>query len=202
MLESTVHSHAYLIQGAENILIDTGMPSSADRILQELNSLGAAKLNHILLTHHDVDHMGNAQQIQQKTGAKLWAPEEDIPYITGEKKRPGVKLLVGALVRPKVPMVSGGYSSAPDFDGIKVIHAPGHTPGHVIFTYRDVVFLGDLFKIVDGVFQPMPAYLTWSRAEAAKSVALLKTLDFEWLCPAHGQPMRRNAALEQFLRQY
>ena len=40
-----------------------------------------------------MDHIGNAALLQKETGATLWASKEDIPYIRGDKSRPGVKKL-------------------------------------------------------------------------------------------------------------
>ena len=200
MLDSAVRSHVFLIKSQENILIDTALPGISKEIMRELKDLGAENIQHILLTHHDVDHIGNAELLQKQTGAILWASDEDIPFITGEKKRPGVKRMIQSIVRLKIPIVNGYPSD--DFNGIKIIRAPGHTPGHVILLYHDVLFTGDLFKIINGEFKPMPSYMNWNQQEAAKSVALLKDLNFEWLCPSHGQPLRRNAVYERFISQY
>ncbi|MEI6101830.1 MAG: MBL fold metallo-hydrolase, partial [Eubacteriales bacterium] len=93
MLESSPHGHVFLIQGEENILIDTGFRGQGNKILQEITAMGVnpKSISYILLTHHDVDHIGNAYQLAEATGATVWAPETDIPYITGEKKRPVMK---------------------------------------------------------------------------------------------------------------
>ncbi|MCL4352821.1 MAG: MBL fold metallo-hydrolase, partial [Firmicutes bacterium] len=67
MLESSASSHVFLIQSDENLLIDTGNPGAFAAIWSELRSLGCDSIAHILLTHHDVDHIGNAQRLQQET---------------------------------------------------------------------------------------------------------------------------------------
>jgi glyoxylase-like metal-dependent hydrolase (beta-lactamase superfamily II) len=204
MLETTTASHAFLIRGNENILIDTGMPGHAGQIADELKSLGVeiTSIGRILLTHHDVDHIGSAKALQDMSGAELWAPAEDIPYITGETKRPGIKGVVSALMRPLVPSVTGTYDACRDFGGIVAIHAPGHTPGHTIFLYDRVLFAGDLLRHLKGRFSMLPSYMNWYLRATRESVGLLKTLDFEWLCPAHGAPVRHDAALDRFLEQF
>lgn len=200
MLDSAVRSHVFLIKSQENILIDTALPGISKGIMKELKDLGAENIQHILLTHHDVDHIGNAKQLQKQTGAVLWASDEDIPFITVEKKRPGVKRIIQSIIRPGIPTVSG-YASD-DLDGVKIIRTPGHTPGHVILLYHDVLFTGDLFKIINGEFKLMPSFMNWNQQEAVKSIALLKDLKFEWLCPSHGQPLRRNTVYDRFISQY
>lgn len=95
-LDATKRSHVFLIKADQSFLIDMGMPGHAGQILSELRKLGVSPSNirAILLTHHDVDHIGNAKQLQEATGTELWAPAEDVPYIIGEKKRPGVKHII------------------------------------------------------------------------------------------------------------
>ncbi len=202
MLQSSAGSHVFLVQADVNVLIDTGNPGEFDAIWAELRSLGVDSIAHILLTHHDVDHIGNARLLQEKTGARMWASQEDMPFIVGDKLRPGIKRIIQSIVRINPPYVSGVYSPNQQFGDIRVIPASGHTPGHVIFLYRHVLFIGDLFAIKQGNLRLFPAYLTWNSEKVLQSIALLKNLEFEWLCPAHGQPLQRNDAVERFLCQY
>ena len=54
----------FLLQsGNSAYLIDTGTKKSADRILEILNSRGAARLNGIILTHTHADHAGGLKKI-------------------------------------------------------------------------------------------------------------------------------------------
>jgi glyoxylase-like metal-dependent hydrolase (beta-lactamase superfamily II) len=201
MLDSVKGSHVFLVTGRENILIDTGMPGNAGRIAGELRSLGLdmKSIGKILLTHHDVDHIGSAEAIRQASGAELWAPALDVPFIKGETKRPGVKGVISALMCPVAPAVTGTFDSRRDFDGIRAVFAPGHTPGHTIFQYGSVVFAGDLLRHLKGRFSMLPSYMNWYLKATRESIGLLKTLDFDWLCPAHGDPVKRDKELDKFL---
>lgn len=203
-LDCSKRSHVFLIKSDVNILIDTGMPGLAGQILSELGSLGVAagSIQKILLTHHDVDHIGNAKRLQEATGAELWASKEDMPYITGAKNRPGLKHVIQTIVRPQKPIVSGCYTANQHFGEIGVISAPGHTPGHSIFQYRKVLFIGDLFKVLDGRFRLLPEFMNWNQEEVKKSISLLKDLDYEWICPSHGQPISSGNIVDEFLKQF
>jgi glyoxylase-like metal-dependent hydrolase (beta-lactamase superfamily II) len=152
VLESTKGSYSYLIDDKETILIDTGYPGKVKDILKEIESLNINPKNikHILLTHHDVDHIGNAKFLQKETGATLWAPKEDIPYILGDKSRPGIKKVATFLMRVKKPEKVEAYTDQ-KIDDIKIIPTPGHTPGHVSFLYKDILFAGDLVRNAYGV---------------------------------------------------
>lgn len=203
MLDAAPQSHVFLICGEENILIDTGFPGQSAKILAELKSLGVKpeSVKKILLTHHDIDHIGNAAALQKATGAELWAPEEDIPYIRREKSRPGVKKILGTLVRPALPEITGSFARQSSFGGVTAHFAPGHTPGHTFFAFENVLFIGDLFRNIHKI-EMLPGIMTWSMEEARKSIALLKNLEFEWVCPAHGKPIKGRPELEAFLQNF
>jgi glyoxylase-like metal-dependent hydrolase (beta-lactamase superfamily II) len=202
MLKASPQSHVFLIRGRENILVDTGLPGAGKRILAELASMGTAAgtIKKILLTHHDVDHIGNLKMLGEATGARIFAPEQDIPFITGERSRPGVKKLIGFFIRPGVPGGIIPYGME-ELEGIRVIHAPGHTPGHMILLYKNVLFAGDLLQTTKEAPAPMANFMNEDSTLAAKSISLLKTLDFDWICPAHGNPLRAED-LREFLKDY
>ncbi len=191
-LESTRGNYAYLILGRETVLIDTGMPWQGRRLLAELQSLGVhlPDIHDILLTHHDIDHIGNAALLQRLTGATLWASQGDIPYISGEIQRPGVKRLFASLGKSRIQGVQP-YPVNGIVGHVKVIPAPGHTPGHVCLLYRDVLFIGDLLTNRGGSFAPMASYMNWDSALALESARKIESLAFKWVCPAHGAPVQR-----------
>lgn len=202
MLKASPQGHVFLIRGKENILVDTGLPGAGKKILAELASMGVepGTVKKILLTHHDVDHIGNLKLLAEATGARIFAPAEDIPFMTGARRRPGIKRLVGAFIRPGVPGGIIPYGQEIP-EGIRVIPAPGHTPGHVILLVQNMLFAGDLIRTMKGAPAPMADFMNWDSALAAKSISLLKTLDFDWICPAHGNPMQKSA-LREFLKDY
>ncbi|GHO50557.1 MBL fold metallo-hydrolase [Ktedonospora formicarum] len=194
LLQSTNGSYVYLIMGEEPILIDTSLPGRAAAILTELETLGLkpTDLAHIFLTHHDVDHMGNAKALQQASGAKLWAPQEDLPYILGQRNREGFKRLIQTFVKVEVPQIDATYAPGQRIGGIEVIPTPGHTPGHVSFLSGDTLFCGDLVMSKKGKLQPASAFLTWDKAILKRSLSEVKHFSFTWVCTAHGEPVQRG----------
>ncbi len=193
-LDATPVSYVYLIRAEEVVLVDTCMPVAAKGLLRELKAQGVEPkdVRHIILTHHDLDHVGNAVMLQKCTGAKLWASAEDIPYITGEKQRHSFKKYLSKLLPVKKPQDINPFVPGESVAGVEVIPAPGHTPGHVCFRYNGVILAGDLVENKKGGLRPYPASWDWDYARLLESWQKVASQDFEWLCPAHGQPVRRE----------
>lgn len=194
MIDGTEKGHIFLIKGKENIIIDTGFPGGLENIINEIEKTGVntKEIEHILLTHHDVDHVGNAKDLKDKTGAKLWVSKEDAPYVLGEKKRPGLKKVIQTIAKYKIPKVDNYYFEDELSQNIKVIKAPGHTPGHVMFLYEDILFVGDLFRVKERELKEMIGFMNWSQEEYKNSLNMVKDIDFNWICPSHGDPIKRS----------
>ncbi len=193
-LDCTARSYSYLVVDHPTFLIDTSLPGTHDKILAEIASLGmdAHSVRHILLTHHDVDHVGNAALLKKATGAKLWASSVDRPYIEAREPRPGLKRFVAMVVKTIPPVVDATFDEEPIPIPVEVIKTPGHTPGHMAFVYRDVLFAGDMVMTRRGQLRPSPAFLTWDSTRAKASIQDVGKRSFDWICPAHGHPIHRG----------
>jgi glyoxylase-like metal-dependent hydrolase (beta-lactamase superfamily II) len=69
-------------------MIDTGFPCKLEVIEQELNSYHIEKENikHILLTHGDVDHIGNLKKLIKATHCDVFAHPDELPYLAKKKR--------------------------------------------------------------------------------------------------------------------
>ncbi len=199
VLHSTKGSYVYAVAGDENILVDTGFSLTGGRLLKELKSIGIdpSDIRHIILTHHDLDHIGNAALLQNLSGADIWASQQDIPYIKGELKRPGIKRIFSIINKVKKPVNVKAYQDY-KMGEFQIIPTPGHTPGHVCVLYRDVLFVGDLVKNIDGKLVAYPN-LNWDVAQLKESIEKIAELPFKWVCPAHGEPIERGTQWERIL---
>jgi glyoxylase-like metal-dependent hydrolase (beta-lactamase superfamily II) len=201
-LDSTKGNYSYLILDEEIILVDTGRPGQGKGILNELKSMNIKPddIKHILITHHDIDHIGNAALLQQATGATLWASKEDIPYICGDKNRPGIKWFFSVIMRARNPENITAYKEHQKISNIEVIPSPGHTPGHVCLLYKDVLFAGDLVRSSKGLLKPPASIMNWDENALIESIKKLDKYSFKWVCPAHGEPVKRDALWEHILK--
>lgn len=197
-LESTKGSYAYIILGKETILVDTGQIWEGKMILKELKAMNIKleDIRHIVLTHHDIDHVGNAAMLQKLTGARLWASSEDIQYIKGNKNRPGIKRVFSFIFRSKKPENIYEYNQDGKIEDIQVIPTPGHTPGHVCILYKDILFAGDLVDSRKGKLRPYPN-MNWDEDLLRKSIKNISSIPFKLVCPAHGMPIERGVEWER-----
>jgi len=76
--------NAFLVKQKNGfILIDTGMPKDWEILEKQLISTGCLpdKLKLVILTHGDMDHIGNAKRLQDKYGVKIAIHNDDYKII-------------------------------------------------------------------------------------------------------------------------
>ena len=94
-----------------------------------------------------------------------------------------------------------------EVSGFRVVHAPEHTPGHVIF-FREsdrVAVVGDVLNGMNlattwpGLHQP-PAFFCTDVTENRRSIRRLAELEPSLLCFGHGPPLSDMKKFERFLK--
>lgn len=188
-LTSTRGSYAYWVPGDEPVLVDTSLPGRAEAMMQELDRWSAV-VRHIVITHYDVDHIGNLAVLAERLGAEVWLPEGDVPYIVEGRPRPGIKRLVGALMRTPAPARYHVVRDGDQIGPVTAVASPGHTPGHLAYRASDALMVGDALRTTADGFRPSPAILSWNRAVESKSRQSLLRGYAGWVLPAHGEPLR------------
>ncbi|MCX5780055.1 MAG: MBL fold metallo-hydrolase, partial [Firmicutes bacterium] len=145
----------------------------------------------IIMTHHDIDHIGNLATIVKSSDHKIevLTQAEEKPYIQGDL--PPVKAprgedqdanehfkLMSPELRQAVFKVFENFKMftvpvdqaladgqvLPFCGGITVIHTPGHTPGHIcLYLHQSQVLIaGDALFVEDGSLVPAPALLNFN----------------------------------------
>ncbi len=188
------HSNVYLIDnGTELIVIDTGTPGNAKKIVQYIQKLGRQpnEVSTIILTHYHMDHAGSVKELQELTGAKVAASQADAAYINGTQPYPKPKnLLLRAannFIKVSPVPVSITLKDGDKIAGLIVIEASGHTPGS-IFLYdpvRKALFSGDTLRLDGDKVTSGPKQYVWNEEKEKASSSKLANLDFEVLLPGH-----------------
>jgi glyoxylase-like metal-dependent hydrolase (beta-lactamase superfamily II) len=188
--------NTYLVRESDGFtLIDTGIPGSAEQILDAARSCGGQQggyeICRILLTHAHADHigsfdklsylLGNAESAISHRDARLLPkpPAQDRSVDPGEPQCKIKGALPGATTRPTHFVADGEL-----YGSLRCFATPGHTPGHFSFLdERDgTLYAGDALTTVGGKphisgwapwFFPLPNFGTWDRATTRASVQRL-----------------------------
>jgi glyoxylase-like metal-dependent hydrolase (beta-lactamase superfamily II) len=200
-------AHAYLVEGPDGLaVVDPGYTGSYRAVLRFLAQRGyeTADLHWVILTHHHVDHGGTALALCQQTNARLAVHRADQRYLVRGRPREratlfGVFELVPEAIGRFV-MSCAGCETRPLEDGdviagLRVIHAPGHTPGSIcLYSEQESALLtGDVLNNERGVRTP-PWTVNHDHARARRAALRLLGLRFERAYFGHGPPLEEGAS--------
>lgn len=173
------------------ILIDTGFPGQIEDLRMAMDKVGVSfgKLKVIILTHQDIDHIGSLPEILQECGnnIKVYAHALDKPYIQGDLPL----LKDGHLENPPKSKVDDTLKDGQEFSycgGIRIIHTPGHTPGHISLYLKQskTLIAGDSMYSVNGIIEGIHDPTVLDMKEARLSLKKYLDLDIESVICYHG----------------
>lgn len=202
------------------ILVDAGIPSQLSEIRKIMNQVGApfSKLNKVILTHQDLDHIGGLPVILSSADHKVevLTHREERPYIQGEK--PFIKMNPELMqkrldslpeaqrkqmqkvfeasknLKVKVDKTVEDGEVLPYCGGITIIYTPGHTPGHLCLYHNQskTLIAGDALNVIEGqLVGPIPEFSA-DIDLAVKSLRKLTQYDIETVICYHGGIYREN----------
>ncbi|TSD66752.1 MBL fold metallo-hydrolase [Inquilinus sp. KBS0705] len=201
------------------VLVDTGLKGSSKKIIAMAESIfgPGSRPSAIVLTHGHTDHAGGLPELLKIWDVPVYAHTMELPYLTGKSAYPPVDPEVGgglmsltSWMLPTKPInVSRNLTEIDMYDGIpelpewKVIHTPGHTPGHIslFLPLNTTLIAGDAFTTTPAEsalslltytkkISGPPKYITSDWIAAAKSVRKLAALQPRIAATGHGPVMR------------
>ena len=107
----------------------------------------------ILLTHAHIDHVGGARALATEYGVKIIGPQkEDSFWVDRLRRQAKMFDFKGALLFQPEQWLEDGDEVTVGAQTLKVLHCPGHTPGHIVFYHErdklaivgDVIFKGSI----------------------------------------------------------
>lgn len=137
-------SLAWCEKTKEAVLIDPG--GEVDRLLDAVQKRGL-NLCKIVLTHGHLDHVGGVSELIERTGLPVEGPhKDDLFWISALVEQ--AKMMGFEPVAPFNPdrWLKEGDTVTFGEQTLKVVHCPGHTPGHVVLFHQDTrtAFVGDV----------------------------------------------------------
>ena len=203
--------NCYLLRAGDGyILIDTGASNARKILKRELDSRSCrpGALSLIVLTHGDLDHIGNAAHLRTAFGSRIAMHADDACIAeTGDMfvNRNQSSFILRALV-PRLIGFGKSDRFTPDVlieDGFalseygleaRAIMIPGHSKGSIgILTAGGDFFCGDLF---DNTKTPALNSLVDDRDAAIRSAARLDPLGIRTVYPGHGKPFSMDQLSE------
>jgi glyoxylase-like metal-dependent hydrolase (beta-lactamase superfamily II) len=189
------------------VLIDAGRSWDARRIRRQTAGM---ELSMLALTHVHADHQGAAKAICEERGIPLACHRDDVDAMEG--RRPvrasdaiGARVFARLWEGPPHP-VDRVLEDGDEVAGFRVVHAPGHSPGEVIF-FRDsdrVAICGDVIRNITYLtlrtrLAEPPDDLTPDPAENRRSIRRLADLEPSLILPGHGPAISEMAKFERFV---
>lgn len=179
-------------------VVDTGQPWNANAISSAIDLIGK-KLQRIVITHAHPDHAGSAAELARRSGAKIFAHREEVPFITGQAcmaDLPGSAackrlLTIGKrlrLLNPPPAKAVEVVHEGEKIGSLKVLHTPGHTPGSIsLWDDTDgLLFCGDNASNTLGILRLNLSYFTLDCGLLCKSFERYRETGARLLLPGHG----------------
>lgn len=133
-------TNCYVVRdGGEALVIDPG--EGTDELLAALSGI---RVTTIVNTHCHLDHSGGNGAVKAATGAPLAIHEADLPLLRG---LPQQGMMFGVPCEPSPEpdrFIEEGDVLRVGSVEFRVVHVPGHAPGHIALIADGVALVGDV----------------------------------------------------------
>jgi len=204
-LTSPEDAAIYLIKfGQESALVDAGCGLAMERLFANIRKCGTdpQRIKYLLLTHCHYDHTGGAAELKRRIGLHIVAHELDAPFLEAGDNRVTAANWYGAKLEPfRVDRKLAGSADDILLGGRKIeaLHAPGHSPGSVVYLAESdglkVMFAQDVHGPIE------PSFLS-NRKDYDKSLKMLLEIGADIICEGHYGVYRGKAEVARFIRQF
>lgn len=208
--------NVFLIEDADGLtLVDTGLKSSAAKIRAGVEAIGrsVSDVRRVILTHCHADHAGSIARLRDGLPVEVMAGAEDAVCIEAGTKPPldpsirGLRRVMVNSSKPVAPTKVDRHLRDGDLldvaGGTRVLHTPGHTPGHVslLIEGEGLLITGDALFNVWGLRYP-PRFFCSNVALSRETAEKFGDMEYDSVAFAHGRPLGGGARqrVREFLR--
>jgi len=129
----------------EGVFVDPG--GEPEKLMKEAENHGVT-IKELWLTHGHLDHAGGAEDLRKTIGAKVIGPHKEDLFWLEQIEASWAKYGMSGMGKDVIPdrYLEDGDELRLGQTVFKVLHTPGHTPGHVIIYNADlkIAFVGDV----------------------------------------------------------
>ncbi len=201
----------------KGVIIDTAKRGQRESLLKKIDELGV-KVDYILLTHTHYDHMGSAETLREKTGAKVVVGAGEADCI--RKGHTGVPKGTNAFARM---MGSAGHEIEPkqvefyepvtraiveiseetrlEFGGSFITALPlgAHSSGSVGYEIGEDFFAGDVVFAIGPVIYPLFADFEEDIKAAWEKII---SSGAKYIYPGHGRRLTKEFFEKQYEKRF
>lgn len=222
--------NCFLIKGEKkHILVDTGVPKSEKKIINQLNkhNIKFEDIGLIIITHGHIDHFGSAKELKDIFKAPILIHNLDKEALqTGKSMLKTLKpnhkiwdiILKPTLVKDKASpclpdiVLNGNQEYDLSMYGIKgkIIHTPGHTPGSLSIVFENgeaiIMDLASSGILLGGIaFNSRMKHPPFhdNLEQVKNSINNILSLNTERFYLGHGNPVSRKSLIryrDKFLK--
>jgi glyoxylase-like metal-dependent hydrolase (beta-lactamase superfamily II) len=194
-------------------VLDMGVRQSGKKVLTALTAIGSGPgdVTRLLLTHAHADHAGGAGVVARETGRGVGVHVDDAGFVAAGRVAPA-----GHRLGRLMATLSASGSFAPlqveeelhdgqvldVAGGLRVVHTPGHSPGHASYLHEPsgVLVTGDAIFNIRRLRWPVAAFCTDFRM-TQQTAHRLGELEYAVAAFTHGPEIRDGAreAIRGFL---
>lgn len=199
------YAHCAILVDDRVILVDTSKDEAAKAVLDYLPKarLTPRDITNVVITHCHPDHASGLATIKGAApGARVAAHEADAGPVEGQP-------YPGPPIKGKVPWrgvkVDDRLRDGQRYEGLLVVHTPGHTPGSIALLdeERSLLLAGDSFN-TDPTHSPDQGHGAGTMDDAynsdprqhRESIKKLAHFEFEAAIVGHGEPIAKGASLK------
>lgn len=203
-----INSYAFVDDDGSVTLVDCGLKRAPAKIVSALASIGKhpRDVQRIVLTHAHFDHSGGAARMVDETAAVgVDVHADDAEYVRTGTRVPGDMASTAGRIFARAPWgdfqatpVSAELADGQVLDvagGLRILHTPGHTPGHISLLHpgSGVLITGDsIFNMNSRMSWPTKVVCTSFRQNVETAHALGE-VDYSIAAFTHGPEIRENA---------
>ena len=179
-------TNSFLVGRDELILIDAGtfLDDQIDALLRYVETIGAGPVSRLLCTHRHIDHVAGAADLRRRIGLTVGM------HVEAARRAEGMEVDFTFEEGDRIDLGS---------TSLRVLHTPGHSAGHTCFLFEEegILFTGDTILGMSYVIIVPPE---GDMALYLDSLARLRRLELQAICPGHGPVIHDPAAtIERYI---